>query len=159
MRNKDSILRKPAVQSLLTSLLCILLGLLVGFVVLLIINPAGAGEAIMDIIKNFLNYSKPATRLKNMGNTLVKSIIYAAVTFRAPPCNPVFILSDDISHTVRTSSVNDNQFLLLPRLREETVQGPPDLPDIIIHYGNYTNPIHSLIFTFHFVKTMNALLI
>lgn len=73
MQSNNSILRKPAVQSLLTSLLCILLGLLVGFIALLIINPAGAGEAIMDIIKNFLNYSKPTTQLKNMGNTLVKT--------------------------------------------------------------------------------------
>ena len=73
MKSKNSILRKPAVQTLLSSLLCILLGLLVGFIALLIINPSGAGEAIMDIIKNFLNYSKPATQLKNMGNTLVKT--------------------------------------------------------------------------------------
>lgn len=70
---KNSLLRKPAVQALLTSLLCILLGLLVGFIALLIINPSGATEAIGDIIKNFMNYSKSATRLKNMGNTLVKT--------------------------------------------------------------------------------------
>ena len=43
MQSRNSILRKPAVQSLLTSLVCILLGLLVGFIALLIINPAGAG--------------------------------------------------------------------------------------------------------------------
>ena len=73
MQSKNSILRKPSVQSLVTSLLCILLGLLVGFIALLIINPAGAGDAIMDIVKNFLNYSKRATQLKNMGNTLVKT--------------------------------------------------------------------------------------
>ncbi len=73
MKSKNSILRKPAVQTLLSSLLCILLGLLVGFIALLIINPSGAGEAIMDIIKNFLNYSKQTTQLKNMGNTLVKT--------------------------------------------------------------------------------------
>ena len=73
MHKKEPFLAKPAVQTLLSSLLCILLGLLVGFIALLIINPAGAGEAIMDIIKNFLNYSKAATRMKNMGNTLVKT--------------------------------------------------------------------------------------
>ena len=72
MKN-NSFLRKPAVQTLLSSLLCIALGLLVGFVTLLIINPAGAGNAIMEIIKNFLNYSKPTTQMKNMGNTLVKT--------------------------------------------------------------------------------------
>ncbi len=73
MKEKNVILRKPAIQTLLSSLLCILLGLLVGFITLLIINPAGAGEAILDIIRNFMNYSKVTTRLKNMGNTLVKT--------------------------------------------------------------------------------------
>ena len=73
MRKGNSILRKPAVQTLLSSLLCILLGLLVGFIALLIINPSGAVEAILDIIKNFWNYSKRATQLKNLGNTLVKT--------------------------------------------------------------------------------------
>ena len=73
MRKGNSILRKPAVQTLLSSLLCILLGLLVGFIALLIINPSGAVEAILDIIKNFWNYSKRATQMKNLGNTLVKT--------------------------------------------------------------------------------------
>ena len=47
-------LRNGAVQSLLASLLCVLIGLLVGYVVLLVINPAGAGEAIVTIVKNFM---------------------------------------------------------------------------------------------------------
>ena len=67
------LLRKNVVQTLLASLLCILLGLLIGFLALLIINPAGAGDAILAIIKNFWNYSKPATQMKNFGNTLVKT--------------------------------------------------------------------------------------
>ena len=41
--------------------------------VLLFINPVGAGEAILTVIKNFLTYSKPATQLKYLGNTLVKT--------------------------------------------------------------------------------------
>ena len=61
--NRESLLRKPGVQALLASLLCIVLGLLVGFIALLIINPSGAGEAIMDIMRNFLNYSKRKPRL------------------------------------------------------------------------------------------------
>ena len=55
---KKNILKNDGVQSLLASLICILLGLLIGFIVLLFINPSGAGEAIMAVIKNFLNYSK-----------------------------------------------------------------------------------------------------
>ena len=73
MRKRSSFLRIPAVQTILSSLLCILLGMLIGFIALLIINPTGAWEALMDIIRNFWNYSKPATQMKNLGNTLVKT--------------------------------------------------------------------------------------
>lgn len=73
MRKRSSFLRTPAVQTILSSLLCILLGMLIGFIALLIINPAGAWDALMDIVKNFWNYSKPTTQMKNLGNTLVKT--------------------------------------------------------------------------------------
>ena len=51
-------LKNSAVQSLIASLLCIVLGLLIGYVVLLFINPSGAGDAIMAVIRNFFNYSR-----------------------------------------------------------------------------------------------------
>ncbi len=70
---KKNILKNDGVQSLLASLICVLLGLLIGFIVLLFINPSGAGEAITAVIKNFLNYSKAATQAKYLGNTLVKT--------------------------------------------------------------------------------------
>ena len=72
-KEKRSLLRNGAVQSLLASLLCILIGLLVGYVVLLIINPAGAGEAITTIVKNFMTYSRRNAQLKYLGSTLVKT--------------------------------------------------------------------------------------
>ena len=70
---KKNILKNDGVQSLIASLICIVLGMLIGFIVLLFINPTGAGEAIMTVIKNFLTYSKPETQLKYLGNTLVKA--------------------------------------------------------------------------------------
>ena len=70
---KKSIWKNAAVQSLLASLICIVLGLLIGYVVLLFINPAGAGEAILAVIRNFLNYSRSTLKLKNFGSTLVKT--------------------------------------------------------------------------------------
>ena len=70
---KKNLLKNEGVQSLLASLICIVLGLLLGFIVLLLINPGGAGEAIMTVIKNFLTYSKPETQMKYLGNTLVKT--------------------------------------------------------------------------------------
>lgn len=68
-----AILHNGAVQALLVSLLCILLGLLIGYLVLLIINPAGANAAIATILKNFMNYSSPAAQMKYFGSTLVKT--------------------------------------------------------------------------------------
>ena len=70
---KKNLLKNSGVQALLAALICVILGLFIGFVVLLFINPAGAGEAILTVIKNFLTYSKPATQLKYLGNTLVKT--------------------------------------------------------------------------------------
>ena len=67
------ILRSQAVQSLLASLLCVVVGMLAGYIVLLFINPEGAGEAILTVIKNYFYYpSKPAV-MKYLGNTLVKT--------------------------------------------------------------------------------------
>ena len=55
------IMKNSAVQSLLASLACIIVGLLIGYIVLLFINPAGAWDAILTVIKNFFYYpSKPA---------------------------------------------------------------------------------------------------
>ena len=70
---KKSLLKNNGVQSLLASLACVVLGLLIGYIVLLFINPNGAGEAIAAVMKNFLNYSKSATQAKYLGNTLVKT--------------------------------------------------------------------------------------
>ena len=41
-RNAPTLLQRKGVQSLVASLLCIVIGLLIGFVVLLVINPTGA---------------------------------------------------------------------------------------------------------------------
>ena len=67
------ILKNQAVQSLLASLLCVLAGLLIGYIVLLLINPAGAWEAIITVIKNFFYYPSKAAVIKYFGNTLVKT--------------------------------------------------------------------------------------
>ena len=73
MKGQRSIMRNKGVQSLLASLLCIVVGLLVGYLVLLIINPAGAWEAITTIVKNFFYYPSPQAQLRYFGNTLVKT--------------------------------------------------------------------------------------
>ena len=70
---KKNPLKSNVVQSLLASLLCIVLGVLIGYIVLLFINPAGAGEAIVTVLKNFLTYNRAQSQLKYFGNTLVKT--------------------------------------------------------------------------------------
>ena len=70
---KKNLLKNSSVQSLLASLACVVLGMLIGYIVLLFINPDGAGEAISTVMKNFLTYSRPDTQAKYLGNTLVKT--------------------------------------------------------------------------------------
>ncbi len=70
---KKNILKNPSFQAILTSLICIVIGLLIGYIVLLLINPAGAGEAIKTIILNFLSRSSSAAQMKALGNTMAKT--------------------------------------------------------------------------------------
>lgn len=72
-KEKKNILARDGVQTLIASLICILLGLIVGYVVLLLINPAGAGKAITAILKNFLYFPRPEVALEYFGSTLAKS--------------------------------------------------------------------------------------
>ena len=73
MKKNSKCLRSNADQSLIASIICIIVGLFSGYLVLLIINPSGAWGAITAIVKNFLYYpSKPAA-IKYLGSTLVKA--------------------------------------------------------------------------------------
>ncbi len=73
MKEKKSLIKNPSFQAILTSLICIVLGLLIGYIVLLIINPSGAGVAIKTILLNFLTRSSSAAKAKALGNTLAKT--------------------------------------------------------------------------------------
>lgn len=66
-------LRNDGFQTLLASLLCVLGGLLVGYIVLLIIEPSGAWEAITAVMKNYLIYPNEKLKLKYLGQTLVRT--------------------------------------------------------------------------------------
>ncbi|MBR2854878.1 MAG: ABC transporter permease, partial [Clostridia bacterium] len=67
------VLKNEGVQAFLASLICILIGILIGYIVLLFINPAGAGDSTLNVIKNFL-YKKPARQMKELGNTMAKTM-------------------------------------------------------------------------------------
>ena len=70
---KNNLLKNSGVQSLIASVLCILIGLLVGYIALLIINAEGAWKAITTICKNFMYYPSKPAQIKYLGNTLVKT--------------------------------------------------------------------------------------
>ena len=68
-----SLLRKDGFLTLLASLLCILGGLLVGYIVLLIIEPSGAWKAIVAVMKNYMVYPNEKLQMKYLGQTLVRT--------------------------------------------------------------------------------------
>ena len=67
------ILKNSGVQAFIASIICIIIGLLVGYIVLLAIEPAGASEGMGDIIKNFLGYNSEKMQLKYFASTLTKT--------------------------------------------------------------------------------------
>ena len=73
-KEKTPFFERPSTLSVITSLLCVLAGLLIGFIVLLLINPGGAFDAITAMLKNFLTYPSSLARLKYFGQTLVKTV-------------------------------------------------------------------------------------
>ena len=74
MKNqKNSLIRSDGFQTLLSSLVCILGGILVGYAALLIIEPSGASEAIFAVLKSFFRYPGKLM-LKYFGQTLVRTV-------------------------------------------------------------------------------------
>ena len=49
--------------------MCIVLGLFIGYLVLLIINPTGAGDAILTVIKNFCDLQPQASTSSSISAT------------------------------------------------------------------------------------------
>ena len=72
-KEKTSLIRSDAFQTLLASLACILGGLVVGYIALLIIEPSGAFEAIIAVLKSFFRYPGPLM-LKYMGQALTRTV-------------------------------------------------------------------------------------
>ena len=72
-KEKISLIRSDGFQTLLASLVCILGGILVGYIALLIIEPSGALEAILAVLKSFFRYPGKLM-LKYLGQTLVRTV-------------------------------------------------------------------------------------
>ena len=73
MNKKSPLLQRDGVLTIISSVLCVLLGLIVGFLAVLIIKPAGALNAIRAIIFNFFEFKRANLRLENFGSTLAKA--------------------------------------------------------------------------------------
>lgn len=76
MEEKTSFLKRPAVQTLLASVLCAILGIILGYIILCFMNAEHAGEGMMAILVNFFKYRVASTKtlMKYMGSFLVKSV-------------------------------------------------------------------------------------
>lgn len=70
---KPSFFKRDDVISVLSALICIAVGFLIGYIVLLVIDPDEAGRAILTIIENFFYFPRKEISLEYFGSTLVKT--------------------------------------------------------------------------------------
>lgn len=71
---KNNILKNNAVQSLLSSIVCVILGVFIGYIVLLFINPQGAWDAITAVVNGFFYWPSGPMRTKYLAETIVYSV-------------------------------------------------------------------------------------
>lgn len=69
-----TLVKKDGTQTFISSVLCALFGILIGFFILLCINAQHAGEAMGVILKNFLNFKTSEMQVYYLGSTLVKVV-------------------------------------------------------------------------------------
>ncbi len=69
----SSLIKKDATKTVVTSLWCALLGLILGFIILLFINPSEASYGMTSVLGNYLIFSNPQDRLNYFGQTLAKT--------------------------------------------------------------------------------------
>jgi len=69
----SSLLKKEATKTVVASLWCALLGLILGFIILLCINAKEAFYGMTSVLGNYLIFSSPQDRLNYFGQTLAKT--------------------------------------------------------------------------------------
>lgn len=69
----SSLIKKDSTKTVVTSLWCAMLGLILGFFILLIINPSNAAYGMTSVLGNYLIFSNPSDRLNYFGQTLAKT--------------------------------------------------------------------------------------
>ena len=69
----SSLLKKEATKTVVASLWCALLGLILGFIILLCINAKEASYGMTSVLGNYLIFSSHQDRLNHFGQTLAKT--------------------------------------------------------------------------------------
>jgi len=69
----SSLIKKDSTKTVVTSLWCALIGLLLGFVILLCINAKDAAYGMSSVLGNFLIFKTPTDRWNYFGQTLAKT--------------------------------------------------------------------------------------
>ena len=94
MEEKTSLFKKSGFQTLIASVLCAILGILLGFIILFFMNPGHAAEGMFAILRNFFKYANNKTNLLYyLGSTLVKAV-------------PVILCSEAILFAYKTGLFN-----------------------------------------------------
>lgn len=70
----ERITKSESFKAILSAVICALIGILVGFIILLIINAPNAPKAMATILKNCFYYRRTNMKIFYLGNTLVKTV-------------------------------------------------------------------------------------
>lgn len=65
---------RKELKSILAAVICAVIGILIGYIILLFISAPNATKAMSTILKNFMYFRKPAQKLYYFGSTLAKSV-------------------------------------------------------------------------------------
>lgn len=69
----SNLIKKDGTKTVVTSLWCGLLGLILGFLILLCLSPLNAADGMSCVLGNFLIFNSPTDRLNYFGQTLAKT--------------------------------------------------------------------------------------
>ena len=69
----SSLLKKDATKTVVTSLWCALIGLIIGFLILVCINPVNAPYGMTSVLGNYLIFNNAQDKLHYFGQTLAKT--------------------------------------------------------------------------------------
>ena len=72
--NFNKVVTSESFKSIISAIVCALIGILVGFIILLMINAENAPKAMSTILKNFFYYKRTNMKLYYLGCTLVKTV-------------------------------------------------------------------------------------